>query len=169
MLDPIVSKAELAVEYPLLQERAKRAGWEVTLNDESLLLEVRITHGKTGQLYILHGDLTSYKAMPPAWEFIDPDTGEEGTPAAYPTPPNPTPGGGASVFLKTNPPRERVICLPCNRFAYGDYHGPHNEWRLSNWMQVAPFYLTLVEMVNRINVDLQASPGPQGPRKGKAA
>ncbi|SRR6266487_1271513 len=169
MQDPLVTKAELTVVYPILQDRAKRAGWEVTLNDESLILEVRITHEKTGQLFILRGNLTGYKAIPPAWEFVDPDTGEERTLAAYPVPPNPTPGGGASVFLNTNPPRERVICLPCNRFAYGDHQGPHREWMLTNWMQVAPHYLTLSEMVNRINVDLQASPGPQGPRKGNDA
>ena len=168
MLDPIVTQAELTVEYPFLQERAKRAGWEVTLNYESLLLEVRITHEKTGQFYMLRGNLNGYKATPPAWEFVDPDTGEDGTAAAYPEPPNPTPGGGATIFLKTNPPRERVICLPCNRYAYGEHHGPHREWILTNWMQMAPYYLTLCEMVNLINVELQASLGPQGPRKGKA-
>lgn len=167
MLDQIVTQAELTVEYPLLQARAKRARWEVALNVESLLLDVRITHEKTGQLYILRGNLNGYKAIPPAWEFVDPDTGDEGSAAAYPEPPNPTPGGGATIFLKTNPPRERLICLPCNRYAYGDYHGPHREWTLTNWMQVGPYHLTLCEMVNRINVELQASTGPQGPRKGK--
>src|SRR6266851_406501 len=169
MLDPIVTQAVLTVEYPLLQDRARRAGWEVTFNHESLILEVRLTHEKAGQLYILRGYLDGYKAIPPAWEFVDPDTGDEGTAAAYPEPPNPTPGGGASVFLKTYPPRQRVICLPCNRLAYGEHQGPHREWTLANWMQVSFNYQTLCEMVNRINVDLQASPGPQGPRKGKAA
>ena len=70
MQDPLVTKAELTVVYPILQDRAKRAGWEVTLNDESLILEVRITHEKTGQLFILRGNLTGYKAIPPAWEFV---------------------------------------------------------------------------------------------------
>src|SRR2546421_3877700 len=98
MLDSVVTRAELALEFPILQERAKRAGWEITLDDTNFILEVRLIHGKTGQLFILRGRLDGYKAIPPAWEFVDPDTGEEGTAAAYPEPPNPTPGGNASLF-----------------------------------------------------------------------
>jgi hypothetical protein len=165
MLDAMVTRAELSLEFPVLQERARRAGWEVTLDSEHLILEVRLIHIRTGQLFILRGHLDGYKAIPPAWEFVDPDTGEEGTAAAYPEPPNPAPGGSA-LFI-TAGPRQRVICMPCNRLAYGDYNGPHPNWALTNWMRETPVYLTLCEMVNRINVDLQASPGPWGPRRGQ--
>jgi hypothetical protein len=165
MLDPVVTRTELALEFPVLQKRAKRAGWEVTLDDDKLLLEVRLIHEKTRQLYVLRGYLDEYKAIPPAWEFVDPDTGVEGTAAAYPEPPNPAPGGSALFITPT--PQERVICLPCNRLAYGGYKGPHTNWTLANWMQETPRYLTLCEMVNRINVDLQASKCPWGPRKSQ--
>ncbi len=164
MLDPAVTRAELTIEYPVLQERAKRAGWEVTLDMDQLKLKVQLIHERTGQLYILRGHLDEYKAIPPAWEFVDPETGEEGTAAAYPEPPSPAPGGSALFIMPT--PLERVICLPCNRLAYGGYKGPHANWTLANWMQEKPCYLTLCEMVNRINVDLQASKGPWGSRKG---
>lgn len=165
MLDPVVTRAELALEFPVLQERANRACWKVTLDVDRLILEVRLIHERTRQLYILQGRLDGYKAIPPAWEFVDPDTCEEGTAAAYPEPPSPAPGGNA-VFI-TAGPQGRVICVPCNRLAYGDHKGPHTNWTLANWMQETPRYLTLCEMVNRINVDLQASRGPWGPRKGQ--
>jgi hypothetical protein len=165
MLDPVVTRAELSIEYPLLQERAKRAGWEVTLDMDQLKLKVQLIHKRTGQLYILQGDLDEYKAIPPAWEFVDPETSEKGTVAAYPEPPNPAPGGSA-VFIIAGP-QGCVICLPCNRLAYGDHKGPHTNWTLANWMQETPRYLTLCEMVNRINIDLQASKGSWGLRKGQ--
>lgn len=165
MLDPMVTRAELALEFPVLQERASRAGWQVALDVDKLLLEVRLVQERTGLIYILRGHLDEYKAIPPAWEFIDPDTGEEGTAAAYPEPPSPAPGGSALFIIPTA--QERVICLPCNRLAYGGYKGPHANWTLANWMQETPRYLTLCDMVNRINVDLQASRGPWGPRKGR--
>lgn len=165
MLDPVITRAELAVELPVLQERAQRAGWEISIDIAKLILEVRLTHEMTGQPFILRGYLDGYKAIPPAWEFIDPDTGEEGTAAAYPEPPNPAPGGSA-LFIRANP-RERLICVPCNRLAYGDHKGPHSNWALTNWTRETPSYLTLCEMVNRINVDLQASRGSWGPRKGQ--
>lgn len=165
MLDPVVTRAELAVEYPVLQGRAKRVGWEVTLDVDQLKLKIQLIHEKTGQPFILQGCLDEYKAIPPAWEFVDPETGEEGTAAAYPEPPNPAPGGSA-LFIAAGA-QGRVICVPCNRLAYEKHKGPHANWTLANWMQETPRYLTLCDMVNRINIDLQASRGPWGSRKGR--
>lgn len=164
MHDPAITRAELAAELPILQARAERAGWAVMWDEENLILEVRFTHDKTGSSFILRGRLDGYKALPPAWEFVDPDTGEEGTAAAYPAPPNPTPGGNSAIFITGNP-RARLICLPCNRLAYKAHQGPHDNWTLANWTREMPRYETLCDMMNRVNVDLQASPGPWGPRK----
>ena len=73
MRDRVVTRAELALEFPVLQERATRAGWQITLDADKLLLEVRLVQERSGLIYILRGYLDGYKAIPPAWEFVDPE------------------------------------------------------------------------------------------------
>jgi hypothetical protein len=158
-----VTRQEIAAELPVLAARARRAGWGVQWDDDSLMLRVRLIHERTGQTFELVGTFESYKAIPPAWEFVDPSSGEVGTPTAYPHPPTAAPGRGSPLFIPSGR-RGRLICLPCNRLAYGDRGGPHNNWLPTNWMSISPQYLTMCEMVSRINTELQASSGPWAPR-----
>lgn len=164
MVDTSITREVMRVELPILQARSDRAGWVVRWDDPSLELTVSFIHRKTGLPFILKGQFSGYKGLPPEWEFVDPITGEDGSASAYPSPPTPTPGGGPPLFISAGK-RGRVICLPCNRLAYGTHSGPHNDWSITNWMTPEPRYLTVCEMVDRIHTELQASAGPWAPRR----
>lgn len=166
MVDTAITRAVLTVETPPLQALASRAGWKLTLNLDASppVILIEILQHRTGERYLIQGEFDGYKEVPPAWDFLDPDTGEAGTLAAYPSQPQPTPGGGAPLFIAANP-RPRVICMPCNRLAFGSYGGPHGDWTLANWMSVQPAYPMLSDMVSRINTEIQASGGRWGPRQ----
>lgn len=171
MATPSLCLAEVEAELPSLRARADRSGWRVDFNPEALVLDVTIVHARTGELYVLRGRFDSYKSLPPAWDFVDPDTGEEGTQASYPEPipppknPNQVPpvliGGGA---------RGRVICLPCNRLAFKESSpaAPHGDWKLVTWTAHPPSYTTIEEMVSRIAQDVQLSERRWAPRTPKA-
>lgn len=76
--------------------------------------------------YILQVDYKNYNEWPFYLDFIDPETGKIGVLTAYPK-------CNDSFFNKTGP----CICNPCNRKAYKDYAGLHNEddWKLIGWKQ----------------------------------
>lgn len=149
-----VTLAVLDEEFPILEERAKRAGWGCTLDRDRLILDVHMSN-HAGHGFHLRGDLDGYRATPPAWTFIS-ATGEAGVIAAFPSSPTPTPGGGAQIFIDYG--GRPIICLPCNRLCYGTVH---KEWQIAGWTALPPQHLTLSDMVNRIYVDLYASAGPR--------
>lgn len=162
-----IVKAVLDVEYPLLLARAERAGWQCTLDGDTGVLCVRMAHSNARDVYVLRGDLTSYNRIPPAWTFAEPDTGLVGTYRAFPARSSAR-AGVSPVFTEFRTRGDGrlfpIICLPCNRLCFKEETGLHGEWTYANWMAVQPQYTTLVEMVERIHMDMQASTGPWVPR-----
>lgn len=120
---------------------------------EALFLVCRLTHPADGEPLCLVGRVDGYKAMPPAWDFVDPQT-QEPDPRAFPSGGN-VPGGG-SIFHNS-----RVICAPFNRLAFGDYGGPHGKWSTEGWLEIRGNVraATLAEMLNVIATHLRFSPG----------
>jgi hypothetical protein len=165
MISPVL-EAVLAEELPALEARAARAGWGYAFDRASLILSLTITGARTSDRYHLQGDLNGYKAVPPAWTFLEPDTGIAGTYRAFPARASGL-SDMASVFTEYRDGAgvaHPVICLPCNRLCFKENKGLHSEWTVVNWLLMANQYATLVEMVNRIVLDLQASSGPWVPR-----
>jgi hypothetical protein len=164
LTDSAVTDAFLGAELPALQARAGRAGWVVDFERSNLTLTVDVIHRRTSLHFLLEGSLEGYRSLPPAWVFLHPTTRSKDDPSAWPTPPNPTPGGSASIFTSSG--AGPVICLPCNRLAYAANRGPHADWNMENWVNQPPQHVTLCEMVSRIVVELQYSPGPLSERRG---
>lgn len=121
---PDVSRGYIRREMPFVEELAQNYGWKVAQNYERLVVEVRM-RAHTGDLFIVQARCDDYKQMPPFIEFIDPDSGEEGTRHAYPK-------GTDSFFYSDGP----CICAPFSRKAYKSVTatGPHGDWELSGWM-----------------------------------
>jgi hypothetical protein len=101
---------------------------------ETLRFEAVMTHVATGRLLRLVGDMAGYKAVPPAWTFVDLETGDP-KPSAWPKG-DPLPeNAGASIFILHG--AQSVICAPFNRLAYADANGVHSNWgNSSGWLQV---------------------------------
>jgi hypothetical protein len=161
--------AELEADIPALLDRAARLGWVVDYDLSKLVVVIHMTHSSSGELYVLRGVFDTFRTLPPAWEFLDPDTGEEGTAAAYPMPvPPPENPNGLSPVVISSGSRGRVICLPCNRRAYREFDdkAPHQDWKLVNWSNQSPAYNSVEEMVSRIAQDVQLSTARWGKRAG---
>lgn len=143
-------------EEPALRSVAQRRGWAVSLDLEGLALSATIDHPVAGVgLLRLDADLDGYRAIPPAWRFVDPDTGEVSQ-RAFPKPGS-GPQGSGSIFHP-----HPVICAPFNRLAYQDHGGPHPDWSgPANWVNVTGhvFAHTLGEMLSVIDLHLRFSPG----------
>jgi hypothetical protein len=136
----------------MVQAWAARHGWTLEFDLDALTVAGVVTHPAdgVGQLYLL-GDCSGYRAVPPAWTFVDPDSGATIQHAF------PARGRGATIFHQ-----KLIICAPFNRLAYKECGGPHADWSgPSNWLHVtrgvkAP---TIADMLNVINAHLQYSPG----------
>jgi hypothetical protein len=141
---------------------AARQGLELTTDIERLRLELRLGGPSAESLeqYLLVGEFDDYRAIPPRWIFVHPESGEEVGQAAFPAPGS-TPFG-ASLF-HTAP----VICAHFNRLAYSDAGGPHSDWGgLANWQNVGPgqaMALNIASMLDRIYRDLAFSRGRMAP------
>ena len=99
-------------------------------------------------------DLRGYRAIPPAWQFLDPETHELPT-AVFPQPGS-HPMIQGSIFHGN-----KVICAPWNRLAFQENGGPHGDWgALTNWTSAAPSYTradTLADMLSQIELHLSVS------------
>jgi hypothetical protein len=150
---PNISRALLADELPAAEALAKRMGWEITFNKDLLRVDVQVKHPKTGHLLLLDADLAGYRAVPPAWQFLEPKTREavkNAWPAAAPV------QGKSSIF------HGALICAPFNRLAFKDLQGPHNDWGgPTAWLDVkgTVFAANLAEMLQVIRLHLSVSPG----------
>lgn len=146
----------------ILEEEAERAlswasrhGWELQVDLEALVVTGSVEHPVEG-VGTLHltGDVSGYRAIPPAWTFIDPETGQV-TKQAFPAPGS---GPAGSSIFHPKP----VICAPFNRLAYKQHGGPHQDWSApSNWMDVSGYVVayTVADMLAVIDVHLRYSPG----------
>lgn len=112
----------IAVEEELkpLQEVSEARYWDLqVLSPTEFVLRFR---ARDGQYYWLKVDCTNYPALPPAWRWFDPRSGQCDAPGATPK--------GSGYFHSNG-----VICAPWNRLAYKqqDPRGPHGDWTIGQW------------------------------------
>jgi hypothetical protein len=146
-------------EAAAIEAWAARHGWSVEIDAVRLALAATVRHPADGSLLLIVADLHGYRAVPPAWRFVDPRTGQSGQ-SAFPAAGS-LPGGKGSIFHSN-----AVLCAPWNRLAYQSEGGPHGDWaELANWLNV-PGDVTragnIAEMLSAINVHLGHSPGRLG-------
>ncbi|OMP31905.1 hypothetical protein [Mangrovimonas sp. DI 80] len=122
-----ISLRKVNRELDACRDYAKKCGWLISDIDEpNQSFTVKMKSPIDNELFILKVVFEDYPEYPLILEFLDPDTGEEGTRKAYPN-------GRDSFFHKRNPP---FICNPCSRKAYRTYspkQGPHGDWSMTNW------------------------------------
>jgi hypothetical protein len=149
-----VTKILVESEARIVDSWAQRNGWTVNINLERLEITAEVPHPKDNAPLFLQGDLSGYRAIPPAWRFVD-ESGNV-TKAAFPAA---GPVNGKSSIFHGNV----VICAPFNRLAYKIAGGPHEDWgEWTGWFVVTGDFAkayTLAEMLSIINVHLQFSPG----------
>ena len=123
--------AVLDEELPLAQAWASRNGWQLSFDQETLTLDAHGVHPADRNSLLLTAEFDGYRALPPAWRFVDPET-REATARATPTR-DPVAGKRASVIHGVG-----VICAHFSRTAYAEYRpgAPHGNWTLSAWDQV---------------------------------
>lgn len=159
MVPAETTRALLDGEAASISAWAARHGWIVQLDGLRLALAALVRHPTDNSLLVLLADLRGYRAIPPAWRFVDPLTGKS-EPVAYPSP-GPVSGGKASIFHP-----QPTICAPWNRLAYTSEGGVHGDWSdTSNWLNVAGDVVraaNVAEMLSAIDVHLSFSPGRQG-------
>lgn len=149
------SRIVLAAEVDGARTWADRHGWQLELAGD-LVLTVRTRHPADEDWLLLRGEFVGYRALPPTWLFLDPDT-EESTPHAWPSP-GPV-GGQASIFHSVG-----IICASFNRKAYNVEGGPHEWGGLTNWANVREgiHAENVGEMLAAIDTHLRHSPGRMG-------
>lgn len=151
----------VAVELEGARAWAERHDVELDWDPETLTMTTQLVQPETGDVFTLVGRFDGYRARPPAWNFRDPDTGELGTAAAFPSRDR-TPWGSAIFHQKP------VICVPFNRLAYKECGGPHSNWGpTTGWLQAAPeraHATTVGEMLQIVLRDLRYTKGRMGSR-----
>lgn len=153
---PRVSRAAVGVELPAAQSLAERAGWQLVFDTDHLLITVQMLHPKSQRQLRLIADCQDYKAVPPAWKFVDPATGNDSK-SAWPV--GEPVDGAASIFHG-----QPVICAPFNRLAYKALGGPHADWASPEaWLSITASNIvratTVAEMLQVIRAHLAHSPG----------
>jgi hypothetical protein len=149
-LPSAVARVSVEEELGAARAWASRHGWAIHWDHNGLLLRVATYHARASRLVEVTGQLDGYRAIPPAWRFVRPGTGETGKewfPAA----------GPGSVFHGNI-----VICAPWNRLAYAEHGGPHGDWSgAPAWLQVSGTTIahTIGDMLAAIDAHLRQSPG----------
>jgi len=150
-----VSQILVRAEEPIILSWAKRNGWKVAIDIDRLKIAAEVNHPKDETTLLLDGDLTDYRAVPPAWRFVD-ESGNV-TKSAFPAAGSVV-DGKSSIFHPN-----LVICAPFNRLAYKEANGPHGDWGESTgWLEVTRDFAaaySLAEMLSIIDVHLRFSPG----------
>lgn len=150
-----VSRVVVEAEVDGARRWAERHGWDLALG-AGLLLDVRMLHPADSGRLLLRGAFDGYRALPPTWLFLDPET-EEMTAGAWPSP-GPV-GGQASIFHSVG-----IICAHFSRRAYTVENGPHEWGGLTNWANVREgiHAENVGEMLAAVAAHLRHSPGRIG-------
>lgn len=150
------SRVVLATEADSAAAWAARHGWQLDLGSDDLVLTVRMRHPVDQEWLLLRGEFVGYRALPPTWLFLDPET-EALSPHAWPSA-GPV-GGQASIFHSVG-----IICASFNRRAYSVDGGPHEWGGLTNWANVREgiHAENVGEMLAAIATHLRHSPGRMG-------
>ena len=151
-----VSRVVLEAEVEVAHAWADRHGWRLEPGPGELVLTVRMLHPADRGWLLLRGEFVGYRALPPIWWFLDPDT-EEPTAHAWPSA-GPV-DGQASMFHSLG-----VICANFSRKAYTVEGGPHDWGGLTNWANVREgiHAENVSEMLAAIATHLRASRGRMG-------
>ena len=122
-VDPEISAHHMKEELAAARELAATQKWGIIPDYKNLAVLVTL-YAYTSDLFIVEIRCDDYKAVPPFFEFIDPDTGERGTRHAYPKTMD-------SFFHDSGP----CICAPFSRKAYKSVvqSGPHADWQFGDW------------------------------------
>ena len=153
-LPPAMARASVEDELDAARAWAARHGWILRWRSEDLSLRAATYHEAAGRLVEVVGVLDGYRALPPAWRFVQPGTGVA-DPASFPAP-----GQGSipgSIFHSN-----AVICAPWNRLAYAEHGGPHGDWSgPAAWLQASGMTVahTLADMLSALDVHLRQSAG----------
>lgn len=158
MLPAEVTLAVVGEELVVAERWAQAHNWQISLDRQRLVLDVLALHPVDRQPLLLTAEVDAYRALPPAWRFVDP-VSREATPAATPSR-DPLPNGKSSVIYGVG-----VICAHFSRTAYSEYQsgGPHN-WSLTTWDHVTEGVQahTIAEMLAVIHYHLSYSKGRLG-------
>lgn len=151
--------AVLDDELPPAEGWAARVGWRLSFDRDGLILDAHCLHPADKKPLLLTAEVDSYRALPPAWRFVDPET-RVATPAA--TPSRDPVGSRSSVIHSVG-----VICAHFSRTAYKEYkdNAPHGgTWTLAHWAQVREGVQahTIAEMLAVIEQHLRWSKGRVG-------
>jgi hypothetical protein len=168
MLPAEVVAAYVEQELPAARAWADREGLLLSFDPDRPSLRVELEgpgpEGEPPERYLLEGILDDYRALPPLWRFLHPDSCEEIGAAASPAAPT-APPGGASIFIP-NATHGAVICAHFSRRAYGE-GGPHLDWGApSQWETTREGQViarTLGDMLHRILIEVAASSGRRAP------
>lgn len=153
-----MARAAVEAELDAVRAWAGRRNWTVAWQPEHLVLRASTYHPVLCRLLEVVAGCDSYRALPPAWQFVRPGTDEAGR-QWFPAPgAGPAPGSG-SIFHPNG-----VICAHWNRLAYAEHGGPHGDWGGPvAWLQVnggnMALARSLADMLATIDVHLHTSPG----------
>lgn len=164
-------RAYVAAEMAAAKAWAARNGLALAYDEDTHRLKVELQGApdpNTGlaERFVLHGSFEDYKAVPPAWWFVHPDTGADIGPPAFPLGPTPN-SRGSSLFIGSGP-TGAVICAHFNRLAYAEHAGPHGDWGPpTNWLTPPPsqytYAETIADMLARIHLETRESTARMAP------
>jgi len=157
-----VARAHIAQESAAILACAARNGAKADIDIDALEIRFSFNHPVDKLPLLLVADVHDYRAAPPAWRFLDPESGLE-TLQAYPSAGN-LPGGGPSVINSHK--GMGTICAHFNRLAYAESAGIHPDWAAAtDWLTTAPGTAratNIPEMFQLIYSHCCYSPGRQG-------
>ena len=161
MTADLIARAFLAEphEMPAAIRLAQSLTVDLTYDEEALRAALSLTGppaapGQAEEPYLVTIEFDHYRALPPAWRFVDPRTGAEIGKPAYPQPTE-------NSVLHGN----GVVCAHWNRLAYGANGGPHSDWGNGNpaaWQTTRPnetVALHLPDMLDRLVREVRSSRG----------
>jgi hypothetical protein len=154
MVPAAVTVAVLEKELPAAHRWAARHAWTLEAHLDALQLTAITHHPADRAELLLVGEFTGYRAIPPAWRFVDPATGQP-SPHAFPVP-GPSPSG--SIFHSSL----LMLCTPWNRLAYAEAGGPHGDWgAATGWLNARNYTQaqTIADMLATVESHLRSSPG----------
>lgn len=136
-VEPDITRQIMTEELAAMAPLIATYGWEVTTDLGKLLVTVKMKTSalKRDDIYIVEAKCDDYKALPPYFEFIHPETLERGSQRCYPA---------DGSFFHTTP----CICVEWNRKAYAVHGGPHSDWQMANWTVARLGMNTLGDMFN---------------------
>ncbi len=136
----------VAEELVAVQQNGCERGWIVQIKSETTF--TLALPAKDATLVHFLVDCDAYPGQPPAWHYLNPESG------ALDQPPDSPAGGG--YFHSSG-----VICAPWNRLAYSqvDSRGPHGDWQIGDWRSnpQTGATKTLAAMALRMAFELKAS------------